>query len=133
MRGFQWNRVKSRWIRHCRGMDRQRWWGVWEGHSWKWEGKSAVGVWTGRDGGECGRGGTAGNGRERVLGVWTGRDGGECGRGTAGNGRERVLGVWTDRDGGEYGSAKMGQWGVSIGTVGSVHRRMFNQGQIQEF
>ena len=60
-----------------------------------------LGVWTGRDGGECGRG-TAGNGRERVLGVWTGRDGGECGRGTAGNGRERVLGVWTDRDGGEY-------------------------------
>ena len=52
-----------------------------------------LGVWTGRDGGECGRG-TAGNGRERVLGVWTGRDGGECGRGTAGNGRERVLGQW---------------------------------------
>ena len=37
---------------------------MWEGHSWKWEGKSA----RGRDGGECGRG-TAGNGRERVLGV----------------------------------------------------------------
>ena len=49
-----------------------------------------LGVWTDRDGGECGRG-TAG--RERVLGVWTDRDGGECGRGTAGNGRERVLGV----------------------------------------
>ena len=27
-----------------RGMDRQRWWGVWEGHSWKWEGKSARGM-----------------------------------------------------------------------------------------
>ena len=50
-----------------------------------------LGVWTGRDGGECGRGGTAGNGRERLLGVWTDRDGGERGRGTAGNGRERVL------------------------------------------
>ena len=28
----------------ARGMDRQRWWKVWEGHSWKWEGKSARAV-----------------------------------------------------------------------------------------
>ena len=48
----------------------------WEGHSWKWEGKSARGM-----------------DRQRVGGAQLEMgDGGECGRGTAGNGR--WWGVW---------------------------------------